>query len=51
MPKSDQQLLVITDQEKGDAIVRIVRELREWRKRNPDAPRGHGERDPRLDVD
>jgi hypothetical protein len=30
----------ITEQEKREAIERGTRELREWRERNADAPRG-----------
>lgn len=42
--------IVITDAEKNEAINRMVRDLRAWRVRNPDAPLGIGPRDPRLDA-
>ena len=48
--RRDPYSLVITDEEKNEAVDRGIRELRAWRERNPDAPRGWGERDPRIDT-
>lgn len=47
---SEPYSLVVTDEEKNAAVNRGIRDLRAWRKRNTDAPRGWGERDPRIDA-